>query len=74
MAVDTIDKQNTITSFIEAAVDPVGREDRTKDLTSENHDENLLSENSANTLSGEDCAKKKSVASGYRTPDCARHK
>ena len=56
MAADTIDKQNTITAFIEAAVDPVGREDRTKDLTSENQDENLLSENSANTFSGEDCA------------------
>ena len=38
---------NEITSFIEAAVEPVGREDRTKDLTSENYNENLLSEDCA---------------------------
>ena len=36
-------------------MDPVGREDRTKDPTSENYDENILSENSAKTLSSEDC-------------------
>ena len=54
MALDTIDRQNAITIFIEAAVDPVGCEDRTNDLTSENYDENLLSENCAKTFSSED--------------------
>ena len=49
------DRLNTITIFIEATVDPVGREDRTKNLTSENNDENLLSENPAKTFSREDC-------------------
>ena len=53
-AFDTFDRLNVITIFIEATVDPVGREDRTKDLTSENHNDNLLSENSTKTLSGED--------------------
>ena len=42
------------TNFIEATVDPVGREDRTKDLTSKNYYKNLLSNNSAKTLSGEE--------------------
>ena len=38
-----------------AVVYPVGQEDRTKDFTSENYDENLHSETSAKTLSsGED--------------------
>ena len=32
----------------------MGREDRTKDLTSENYDENLLSENCAKTFYSED--------------------
>ena len=41
--------------FVEAAVDPAGREDRTKDSTSENYNENLLSKTSAETLSSEDC-------------------
>ena len=51
------------TIFIEAAVDPVGREDRTKDFTSENNDENLLSENSAKTLSSKD--RKKNDGCGH---------
>ena len=37
-----------------AAVDPVGREDRTKDLSSENYNENLLSEYCAKIFSSED--------------------
>ena len=37
VAFDTIDRQNMITIFIEAAVDPVGGKDRTKDFTSENY-------------------------------------
>ena len=41
------------TIFIEAAVDPVGREDRTRDLNSEKYDENLRSENSVKVLSKE---------------------
>ena len=36
MAFDTIDRQNATTIFVEAAVDPVGHEDRTKDFTSKN--------------------------------------
>ena len=44
---------NTI--FIEAAVDPVGGEDRTKDLSSEKYNENLRSKISVNTLSKEAC-------------------
>ena len=55
MVFDTINRQNVITIFVEAAVDPVGREDRTKDFTSENYDENLCNETSAETLSSEDC-------------------
>ena len=54
MAFDTIDRPYAITIFVEAAVDPVGREDRTKDLTSENYNENLLSEDCARTFSSED--------------------
>ena len=53
MAFDTIDRQNVVTIFIEAAVDPVGREDRTKDLNSEKYDENLRSKNSVEVLSKE---------------------
>jgi hypothetical protein len=49
MAFDTI---NMITSFAKAAMDPVGRED--KNLTSENHNENLFSEDCAKTFSRED--------------------
>ena len=64
MAFDTIDRPYAITIFVEAAVDPVGREDRTKDLTSENYDENLHSETSAETLSSEDCEEEL---------HCARH-
>ena len=40
-----IDRQNVITIFLEAAVDPVGLLDRTKDSTNENYDEDLCSEN-----------------------------
>jgi hypothetical protein len=46
VAFDIIDGQNGITIFIKAAVDLVGHEDRTKDITNENYDENLCSENS----------------------------
>ena len=46
MAFNIIDWQNVITIFIEAAVDPVGLEDRTKDSTNENYDEDIPSENS----------------------------
>ena len=46
-------------------MDSVGREDRTKDLTSENYDENLLCETSAETLSSEDCDEEEL--------NCARH-
>ena len=45
MAFDNIDGQNVITIIIEAAVDPVGREDRTRVSTNENYDEDLHSEN-----------------------------
>ena len=38
----TIDRQNVIIIFVEAVMDSVGREDRTKDLKSENYNENLL--------------------------------
>ena len=55
MAFDTIDRQNMIIIFAEAALDPVGHEDRTKDPTSENYDENLLSETSTETFFSEDC-------------------
>ena len=65
MALDNIDGQNVIIIFIEAAEDPVGPEDRTKDPTSENYNENLLSETSAETLSSEDCEEEL---------NCARHK
>ena len=51
MAVDTINRLNTFTTFIEAAVDPVGREDMTRDLNSEKYDENLRSKNSVEVLS-----------------------
>ena len=64
MAFDTIDRQNVIINLVEAVVDPVGREDRTKDPTSENYDENLHSETSAETLSSEDCEEEL---------HCARH-
>ena len=64
MAFDTIDRQNVIINLVEAVVDPVGREDRTKDPTSEKYDENLHSETSAETLSSEDCEEE---------PHCARH-
>ena len=53
-AFDTIDRPEAVTSFVETAVDPVGREDRTKDLTIKNYDENLLSEDCAKTFSSED--------------------
>ena len=46
MAFNIIDWQNVITLFIEAAVDPVGREDRTKDSTNENYNEEIRSQNS----------------------------
>ena len=52
MAFDIIDRQ--IITFVEAVMDPVGREDRTKAFTSEKYDENLLSETSAGTFSSED--------------------
>ena len=55
MAVDTINRLNTFTTFIEAAVDPVGREDRVGDLTIKNYNENPLSETSVKALSSEDC-------------------
>ena len=51
-ALDIINRQNII--FVGAAVYPVGCEDRTKYLTSEHYNENLLSENSGKTLSSED--------------------
>ena len=54
MAFNTNDRQNVVIIFVEAFMDPVGREDRTKYLTSENYDENLLSETSAETLSSGD--------------------
>ena len=37
VAFDTINVQNVIIIFIEAAVDPSGREDGTKDLTNKNY-------------------------------------
>ena len=55
MAFNNIDRQNAIITFVEAVVDPVGREDRVKDLTIKNYDKNLLSETSAETPSSEDC-------------------
>ena len=39
--------------MIEAAVDPVGHEDRTKDLTNENYDEKLRRENSVKAFPSE---------------------
>jgi hypothetical protein len=53
--VNIIDGQNVITSFIEAAMDLVGHEDRTKDLSSKKYDENLRSVNSVKVLSNEAC-------------------
>ena len=55
--VDTIDGQNVIIFFIEAAMDPVGREDRTRDLNSEKYNTNLRRENSVEILSKEACDK-----------------
>ena len=49
-----IDRPDVITNFAEAAVDPVGREDRNEDHTSDNYDENLLSKDCAKTFSSED--------------------
>ena len=66
MAFDIIDRQSMIIIFAEAVVDPVGREDRTKDLISKNYYENLVSKNSAETLSSEDCDEEEL--------NCARHK
>ena len=53
VAFDTIDGKNVITIFIEAAMDPVGHEDRTKDLTNENYDEKLRSKNSVKAFPSE---------------------
>ena len=55
MAFNIIIRQNTIIIFVEAVMDPVGHEDRTKALTSENYDEKLFSETSAETISSEGC-------------------
>ena len=55
MAVDIIDGQNEVIVFIEAAMDPVGREDRTKDSTNENYDEDLRSENPVEAFTSEAC-------------------
>ena len=46
VAYGIMDEQNVITIFIEAAVDLVGRYDRTKNVTSENYDKKLRIENS----------------------------
>ena len=54
MAFNNIDRQNAIITFVEAVMDPVGREDRVKDLTIKNYDKNLLSKTSAETPSSED--------------------
>ena len=55
MAFDIINRQNTIIIFVKAVVDPVGREDRTKALTSEKYNENIFSKIFAETISSEDC-------------------
>ena len=53
VAYGIMDEQNVITIFIEAAVDLVGRYDRTKNVTSKNYDKKLRSENSTETFSSE---------------------
>jgi hypothetical protein len=53
VAFDIIAEQYVTTIFIKAAVDPVRRGDRTEDLTSENYDENIRSENSVKIISGQ---------------------
>ena len=45
MPIDIINGQNGVIIFIEAAVDPVGHEERTKDSTNENYNKDLRSEN-----------------------------
>ena len=47
-------------------MDPVGHGDRTEDLTSENYDENIRSENSVKILSGEGRDKEETLGRGHQ--------
>ena len=53
VAFDNIEKTDMITIFVGAAVDQVGREDRSESLTSENYDESLFSKDYAKKITSE---------------------
>ena len=54
MAFNIIERPDMITSIVGTALDPVGREDSSKSLTSVNYDESLFSKDYAKNFSSEE--------------------